>query len=123
MQNSIEYLNYQKSIIVTYAKAYGKKVYDTPSFKLDSIELFEKEVDDAFNLGFDGKMLITPKHIDYINKVFSSGEIETIKSIIELYEKSDEAVVVIDGKVYEKMHIAHLKKILQEKENENGIKR
>lgn len=115
MQNSIEYLIYQKSRLVTYAKAYGKKIFDTPSFKLDNEELFEKEVEDAFNLGFDGKLLISPKHIDYINKIFSAGNIETIKSIIDTYEQSGEAVLVIDGKVYEKMHITHLKKILKEK--------
>lgn len=115
MQNSIEYLIYQKSRLVTYAKAYGKKVYDTPSFKLDNEELFRAEVDNAYNLGFDGKMLITPRHLDYINRVFSDCDIESIKKIVDIYENQDQAVLVIDGKVYEKMHIAHLKKILKEK--------
>ena len=117
MQNSIEFLNYQKSMLVTYAKAYNKKVYDTPSFKLDNYELFKEEVDNAYNLGFDGKMLITPKHLEYINKTFSACDYEYLKRIIDTYEASEEAVVVIDGKVYEKMHINHLKRILVEKGN------
>lgn len=60
-------------------------------------------------------MLITPRHLDYINRVFSDCDVESIKRIIETYEEQGKAVLVIDGKVYEKMHIAHLKKILKEK--------
>ena len=41
MDNDICILKYQKSRLVTYAKAYGKKVYDTPSFKLNDVDAFE----------------------------------------------------------------------------------
>lgn len=114
MKNSKFSLNYQKSKIVTYSKAYNKKVFDTPSFKINNDEEFKEEVNESVDLGFDGKLLIHPKHIDYINNAFQNIDIDKYKSIIDIYEKSDSAVVVIEGVVYEKMHINRMKKILKE---------
>ena len=114
MDNDISLLQFQKSMLVTYAKAYGKKIYDTPSFKLDDLDAFEKEVENARALGFDGKMAINPKQLECINKKFSITDNEYIEYIIATYEKCGEAVQVIDGNIYEKMHINHLKKILKE---------
>ena len=110
MENSVEYLFFQKSMLVTYAKAYDLKVYDTPSFKLNDEAEFEREVRNAKNLGFDGKMAISPKHVQFINDTFFSNDLEYMKSVISRYEDDGNAVVVIDGKVYEKMHINRLKK-------------
>lgn len=103
-----------KSTLIAYAKAYNKKVYDTPSFKLNNEAEFEQEVKNAMNLGFDGKLAISPKHIQYINETFNSSDLNYIKSVIERYQAEGNAVVVIDGKVYEKMHINRLKKIIKE---------
>lgn len=108
------YLNGIKSILIANAKAFGKKVFDTPSFKLNNLDLFEKEVNNSVSLGFDGKMLITPKHIDYINQAFGNNDLDNLKKIISEYEKSGEAVKVIDGVVYEKMHIDRIRKIIKE---------
>lgn len=114
MENSVEYLFFQKSMLVTYAKAYDLKVYDTPSFKLNDEAEFEREVRNAMSLGFDGKMAISPKHVQFINETFSSNDLDYMKSVISKYEADGNTVVVIDGKVYEKMHINRFKKIIKE---------
>lgn len=114
MKNDNCTLIYQKSKIITYSKAYNKKVFDTPSFKINNDKEFEKEVNESVDLGFDGKLLIHPKHINFINKAFQNIDIDKYKKIIEKYESSDSAVVVIEGVVYEKMHIDRMKKILKE---------
>lgn len=116
MKNSMEFLSYQKGMLLTYAKANNKKIYDTPSFQIKNKKIFEEEVQSSVDLGFDGKLAINPKHIESINKAFNSYEIELIKNIIKIYEKEAKAVAVIDGKVYEKMHIDRLKRILKENE-------
>lgn len=103
-----------KSILVMTAKAYNKKVFDTPSFKLNDENEFEQEVKNAVSLGFDGKMAISPKHIQFINDTFNSSDIDYMKSVISRYEADGNAVVVIDGEVYEKMHISRFKKIIKE---------
>lgn len=115
MDNNDQLLQCYKSQVVMYAKAYEKKVYDTPSFVLDDHESFEREVENARALGFDGKMAISPKHIGFINKTFSISDIEYLNYVIKTYESCEDAVQVIDGKIYEKMHVNHLKKILREK--------
>lgn len=114
MENNVDYLFFQKSMLVTYAKARELQVFDTPSFKLDNESEFEREVKDAVSLGFDGKMAISPKHIRFINDSFASNDLEYMKSVITRYEADGNAVVVIDNKVYEKMHINRFKKIIRE---------
>ena len=103
-----------KSSLIISAKAYGKKIFDTPSFKINDHDAFEKEVSNSVSLGFDGKLLINPKHIEYVNKCFADADLDRLAHIISEYEKSGEAVVVIDGKVYEKMHISRFKRIIKE---------
>lgn len=119
MKNDISYLMYQKSMLITYAKAYGKAVYDTPSFQLYDYEHFKLEVNNAVDLGFDGKMAISPKHISYINDAFSEVNLEKIQEIVDIYEKKQSAVLTFNGKVYEKMHIEHMKKIIKERQSNN----
>lgn len=112
MENSPDMLMYQKSRLLTYAKAYGKYALDTPSFRVDSIKDFENETQMAVRMGFDGKMAISPKHIEYINSSFVQMSRAELENIIEQYEAAGKAVQMIDGKVYEKMHINRLKKLL-----------
>lgn len=118
MDNNSNNLLYAKCKIVNYARAYNKLVYDTPSFEIENVELFKKEVDVSRSLGFDGKLIINPKHIVYVNEKFNDIDLETIESIIKEYDSKDEAVQIINGKVYEKMHINHMKKILKERKNQ-----
>ena len=114
MLNDDTMLRPVKSTMVMTAKAYGKKIFDTPSFKLNEETEFEQEVKNAVGLGFDGKMAISPKHIQFINDSFNSNDLEYLRSVITRYEADGNAVVVIDGKVYEKMHINRFKKIIKE---------
>lgn len=114
MVNDIDFLFFQKSMLVTYARANNLQVFDTPSFKLDNESEFEREVKNAMGLGFDGKMAISPKHVQFINDTFNSNDLEHMRYIISRYEADGNAVVVIDGKVYEKMHINRFKKIIKE---------
>ena len=114
MENNVDYLFFQKSMLVTYAKAFNLQVFDTPSFKLNDEAEFEREVKNAVGIGFDGKMSISPKHVHFINEAFNSNDLEYMESVISRYEADGNAVVVIDGKVYERMHINRFKRIIKE---------
>ena len=114
MKNCVETLNYARSVIVTYGKAYKKKVIDTPSFIINDNDLLAKEIQVAVDLGFDGKLAIHPNQVSLINKLFQLYDLDEMKAIVAKYELSGEAVLRIDDKVYEKMHIAHFKRILKE---------
>lgn len=114
MENTPEFLSYQKSCIVTYAKAYGKIALDTPSFRIDNQNAFEEELQKTVKMGFDGKLAIAPRHVPYINNAFVKLSKEEMGSIIKQYEEAGKAVHVINGKVYERMHIDQLKQLLKD---------
>lgn len=117
MENSLETLYYVKSRLVMYAKAYEKQVYDTPSFVIDNTELLEQDVRNAVKMGFNGKMAINPKQLDIIHRVFNECDLNEMKRVVQIYEETGRAVLKIDNKVYEKMHINRMKRILRE----NGV--
>lgn len=114
MKNCADSINYARSAIVTYGKAYGKTVIDTPSFVIDDMGALEKDIQIAVDFGFDGKLSIHPKQVAKINELFQYLDLDKIKGIVAEYEAAGEAVLRIDDKVYEKMHIAHFKRILKE---------
>lgn len=117
MDNSIHTLAFTRSRMVMYAKAYGKEVYDTPSLILNDENLLVEEIKNAVSLGFDGKLAISPKHIEVIRQQFGDYDMEEIKRIVALYEAEGKAVLKVGDKVYEKMHIGRMKKILSENES------
>lgn len=114
MKNSTESIYFARSVIVLYGRAFKKAVFDTPSFIIDDFNALDAEIQTAMEMGFDGKMAIHPKQIERINTIFHCADPEALKEIIDQYEKSGEAVLRIGNNVYEKMHISHYKKILEE---------
>lgn len=114
MKNAPEYLNYARSKIVTYGKAFKKPTFDTPSFVIDDTETLKNDIQTAVDFGFDGKLAIHPKQIALINEMFRYYDLDNIRTIVKQYEETNAAVLRIGNNVYEKMHIAHYKRILKE---------
>jgi len=114
MDNSNELLVAVKNRIVTAAKAYNVQVVDTPSFNVTDNALFEIDVDYSVRLGFDGKMAIHPRHAQYIHEKFSRCDIAYLNGIIKEYDRLGGGVQMINGVVYESMHINRMKKIIKE---------
>ncbi len=112
MRNTWDNLTVCKSLLALAAKANGKKVYDTPCFHLDNEALFDSELKQAADLGFDGKLAIHPKQIDKINHAFLPHDRDYMRRLVEVYEASGKAVCEIDGTVYERMHIDRMRRIL-----------
>ncbi len=81
--------NYLSQIALA-AKAYGKTVIDGPHFDVHDEFACEDSTKDAFNLGFDGKSLIHPVQIEYINDIFTpkQSEVEDYEKMISAYEKA-----------------------------------
>lgn len=68
-------------------------------------------------LGFDGKTLIHPKQIEAANEAFAPSEEEVALSrrIIEAYAEAvaqGRGVVVVDGKLIERLHVDHAKRVV-----------
>ena len=114
MKNCAETLQYARGAIVTFGKAFHKAVYDTPSFVIDDTAALEQEIQTAVDMGFDGKLSIHPAQVERINSQFQYYDLDSMRRIVAEYEKKGAAVLRVDDKVYEKMHIAHFKRILKE---------
>lgn len=116
ISNDTESLFVPKSLIALAAKANHKKVYDTPCFHIKDMDVLGSELRQAMKLGYDGKLAIHPKQIDSINEEFKLLNLDYMRRIIKIFESSGNAVCEIDGKVYEKLHIDQLKRMLTQEE-------
>lgn len=115
MENDNKILIYQKSRLINYSKAYHKLIYDTPSFEINDYDVLKKDIYRSREMGFDGKLCINPKQVNFVNEAFNDIDLEYIEFVVKQYESNNEAVQVINGKVYETMHIKHLKNIIKER--------
>ncbi len=114
-ENCHESLIYPKSKLVTYAKAYEKKIYDTVFTDVHNDEAFKKAVIQSKQLGFDGRLLIHPSQIKIVDEVYNDVDYDFMCKIIELYNHSETGVVYLNNQIYERPHIEYFKKKIEEK--------
>jgi citrate lyase beta subunit len=108
--------NYLSQISLA-AKAYGRTVIDGPHFDVLDEFACEDSSKDAFNLGFDGKSLIHPVQIEYINDIFTpkQSEVEDFEKMIEAYEtakKDGKEVIMHNNKLVDGSKIKLAKKMI-----------
>lgn len=108
--------NYLSQIALA-AKAYGKTVIDGPHFDVHDEFACEDSTKDAFNLGFDGKSLIHPVQIEYINDIFTpkQAEVEDYEKMIKAYEaaeKEGKEVILHNDKLVDSSRIKWAKKMI-----------
>ncbi len=98
-------LLYPRSVISTTACALGIPALDTPYFGLliDTAGL-ERETARAKLLGFKGKLLTHPRHVEVVNRVFSPSaeDIRLSRRMVEGYQEAlaqGKGSAVLDGKM------------------------
>jgi citrate lyase subunit beta/citryl-CoA lyase len=83
--------SHPRSTIALAARAAGVMAVDSPFFGLViDIEGLVKEVHRVKLMGFTGKLLVHPRHVDPVNQVFSPSkeEIDLARRVIEAYEEA-----------------------------------
>ncbi len=108
--------NYLSQVALA-AKAYGKTVIDGPHFDVHDEFACEDSTKDAFNLGFDGKSLIHPVQIEYINDIFTPKQAEVLEyeEMINSYEeakKQGKEVIMHNNKLVDGSRIKWAKKMI-----------
>ncbi len=108
--------NYLARIALS-AKAYGKTVIDGPHYDVHDEFACEDSTKDAFNLGFDGKALIHPVQVEYINDIFTpkQKEVEDYEEMINQYDeaaKDGKEVILYKDKLVDKCRITWAKKMI-----------
>ncbi|MGB5866694.1 MAG: aldolase/citrate lyase family protein [Arcobacteraceae bacterium] len=108
--------NYLSQIALA-AKAYDKTVIDGPHFDVMDEFACEDSTKDAFNLGFDGKSLIHPVQVEYINDIFTptQKEVQDYEEMIVKFteaEREGKEVIQYKDKLVDNCRIVWAKKMI-----------
>lgn len=113
--SSPETLAYARSQIILFAAAYGKKSLDTVSFEYRDKDAFLKLYDASLRLGFSGRLMIHPAQAQAARErdaaLLSEGDLVRFREIIRQYREGGGGALVIDGTVYERMHIERMERL------------
>ncbi|MGF6311292.1 citrate lyase subunit beta/citryl-CoA lyase [Bradyrhizobium sp. i1.8.4] len=90
-------------------RAHGLEILDGPYGDIGNVDGFAEECAQGRDLGFDGKTLIHPSHIDACNAIFTPPEAEVAEArkIIAAFEKPENAArgaIQLDGRMVERLH-------------------
>src|SRR6202007_792913 len=85
------------------------KILDGPYSDIGNIDGFAAECAQGRDLGFDGKTLIHPSHIDACNAIFTppAEEVTEARKIIaafELPENASRGAIQLEGRMVERLH-------------------
>jgi citrate lyase subunit beta/citryl-CoA lyase len=99
------------------ARAARVAILDGVFLDLNDHEGFVDSCRQGAELGFDGKTLIHPKQLEAANEVFapSEEELRLSRRIIDAFaaaEAEGKGVVVVDGKLIERLHVDHAKRVV-----------
>lgn len=109
---------YSRSRLVCAARAAGIEAYDTPFTAVDDLEGLEADAMFAKSLGFTGKAVISPRHVETVNRVFSPSELE-IRHAQDVFQALEEAkrqgkgAVSLNGKMIDAPIVARAKLVLE----------
>jgi len=114
----LEY-SYARAKIPVDARAAGIPALDSIWQKVDDLDGLQRDAKTAKKLGYAGKSIIHPKHIEPVHNVFvpSQNEIEWAKKVIltlnEIQKHGDKrGAFKVDGKMIDAVHFKQAKLIL-----------
>ena len=118
---------YARSRMVLAARAAGVDVYDTPWTDVEDYDGLIEDAKFAKSLGFTGKSSISPRHIPFINEVFSptEEEIQYARDVFDCIEKAKaegKGVVSLRGKMIDAPIVARARQVLEAAEAIKGGK-
>lgn len=115
-ENGLGY-TYARAKIPVDARAAGVYAIDAIWQRVDDIDGLIKDATIARELGYKGKSIIHPKHIEPVHRIFlpSKEEVEWAKKVVEALEdsiKQGKGAVRVDGKMVDAVHYKRAKAIL-----------
>jgi citrate lyase subunit beta / citryl-CoA lyase len=99
------------------AHAHGLEMLDGPYGDIGNLDGFAAECAQGRDLGFDGKTLIHPSHIDACNAVFTppAEDVTEARKIIAAFEKPENfsrGAIQLDGRMVERLHAEMAKRTI-----------
>jgi citrate lyase subunit beta/citryl-CoA lyase len=99
------------------ARAHGVEILDGPYSDIGNLEGFAAECMQGRDLGFDGKTLIHPSHIEACNAIFTPppedvAEARKIIAAFALPENASRGAIQLDGRMVERLHAEMAKRTI-----------
>lgn len=117
MMHDESILKYLRVNLIILAKAYNIEPIDIVSMNISNIDSLKEEIFDGFKCGYRAKFLIHPFQVEVLKsfKFYTYDEVLHCKTILDYYNaevKGKNAAFSYEGKVYEKMHLKDIGKII-----------
>jgi citrate lyase subunit beta / citryl-CoA lyase len=99
------------------AHTHGLEMLDGPYSDIANLDGFAAECAQGRDLGFDGKTLIHPSHIDACNAIFTppAEDVAEARKIIAAFEKPENVsrgAIQLDGRMVERLHAEMAKRTI-----------
>jgi citrate lyase beta subunit len=112
-------LLYARSQMLLAARAAGVKAYDSPHFTVADLDGLRQRSQVARNLGYDGKTVIHPLHLEIVNEVFAPtaaqiAEAERVVAALTVAQDEGRGAIKLDGKLIDQVHLSAAKKLLKQ---------
>ncbi len=109
---------YSRSRIVCAARACGIEAYDTPFTDVEDSEGLVKDTKLAKSLGFSGKAVISPRHVETVNELFSptQADIEYAHDVMDAIEegkRQGKGVISLRGKMIDAPIVKRAQQVLE----------
>ena len=105
------------SLSVMAARAHGLSILDGVYNDIPNLAGLARECAQGAALGFDGKSLIHPSHLETANRAFSppGDEIAWARTIVAAYaapENAGKGVLKVEGRMVERLHLAQAERLI-----------
>jgi citrate lyase subunit beta/citryl-CoA lyase len=109
---------YARGRIVCAARAAGVDVLDTPFTDVNDMEGLRLDAQLARALGFSGKAVISPRHVDAVNEAFSPSEKEIayahrVFEAIKSAKEQGKGAISLEGKMIDAPIVGRARRVLQ----------
>ena len=105
------------SLCVLAARAHGLSILDGVYNDIPNLAGLEDECRQGADLGFDGKSLIHPTHLDTANRIFTpeAQAVAWARTVVAAFaqaENVDRGVLKVEGRMVERLHLAQAQRLI-----------
>jgi citrate lyase subunit beta/citryl-CoA lyase len=102
---------------VMAARAHGLGILDGVYNDIPDLVGLERECGQAADLGFDGKSLIHPTHLEIANRVFAPEPeavawARTVAAAFDLPDNAGKGVLKVEGRMVERLHLEQARRLI-----------
>ncbi|MFN0085550.1 MAG: HpcH/HpaI aldolase/citrate lyase family protein [Blastocatellia bacterium] len=118
LSDNEEEVFFARSQVLLAARAVGVAAYDSPHFEIADLDGLRRRSMASRRLGYDGKTVIHPAHIEVVNTVFKPSPTQIFNAERTIAAMDDariagRGVALLDGRMIDQVHFTAAKKLLE----------